>query len=176
MDRYRSFEDIDDYHYLAYPRLVRIWDETAVPGRGVTLNQSDLSAAAGVAGFQDAELETIILKVREEVIALPHTATYHVPDFALVTVFQKMSNDPRGDMSPRASTQCPPTAPPDMSGDAARPGGRGVDQNQHTEGIDTMANLMELTETQLTEIAGLEECTPAEGARLAWGLVGALAF
>lgn len=78
----RSFAESPWYTYRGKPRLVRIWDETYLPGVPLTVNRDDLA-------FLFKPLRPVYEKLTDELEALfhrlkdvPDGSTYHLPDFA----------------------------------------------------------------------------------------------
>lgn len=82
LEKMASFEAMHWFHYRGRARPVRVWDESAIPGKVLTVDQYDLGYLFGSLGKSNPELATAIDKIKEDVMQLQSGEVYSVPDFA----------------------------------------------------------------------------------------------
>jgi hypothetical protein len=80
----RHFTEMRDFQYFGRPRQVRIWDESYLPGRAVTLNRDGLAALLQPIRTAHASLANAIQAAYDAIGKVEAGDLYPVPDFAFM--------------------------------------------------------------------------------------------
>jgi hypothetical protein len=76
----RHFAEMRDFQFFARPRQVRIWDESILPGRAVTLNRDALAALLQPIRTAHADLATAIQATYDAIGKVDAGGLYQVPE------------------------------------------------------------------------------------------------
>lgn len=77
-----SFNGVSVFHYLGNPRPVRIWDETMIVGRPLTVNASDILELVGTTERQgNVETSTILRRLANTLYDCADGVVIEIPDF-----------------------------------------------------------------------------------------------
>lgn len=76
----RSFEALDEFHFRGCARQLRVWDESILTGRVLTLSQSDMKLLSWA--LDSTPLGDAIDALRNELAQLEDRKLYELPDFA----------------------------------------------------------------------------------------------
>jgi len=81
----------DEWNFKGKPRAVRVWDETFIPGRAVTLDTDAMAGLFGILSTISPELRERVKDTFNKVEEAPDGSTFTVPDFAEeygISIFQ----------------------------------------------------------------------------------------
>jgi hypothetical protein len=86
LSKVQRFSDLDEFHYLGKPRLLKIWDESLLPAEALTLNIRTLKALPHTLvklGYRDSAKLRQIDAIAKEVEEKEPETKYHFPDLGL---------------------------------------------------------------------------------------------
>jgi hypothetical protein len=100
----RRFAEMEDFHFLGQPRQVRIWDESILPGRTLTLNRDAMAALLQPLRATHSRLAETIEDMFFAIRGVEDGGVYQLPDLAaesgvelneLLQVIARIPSDPR---------------------------------------------------------------------------------
>ncbi len=96
----RGFEAASEFWYRGAPRHVRVWDESCLPGRSLTLSPFDILALPRLVSPRFPELAHRLVEMAREIEAAADDSLYAVPD--LEVTYGVSLNDALGLLRNRA--------------------------------------------------------------------------
>lgn len=76
----RKFQDLADLYFADKPRSVRIWDESLLPGKEITINIHEIGGCQDVAKRESIELANALSDMQTAIKKVEDGAIYQVPD------------------------------------------------------------------------------------------------
>jgi hypothetical protein len=80
LTRSPSFTALSDFHYRGLPRQVRVWDESLVPGKALTVDEDDIAALFRPLRAPFPALTDTLTKLYDDVRGTPTGSTLVLPD------------------------------------------------------------------------------------------------
>jgi hypothetical protein len=78
---HRSFKTVDAFHYRGQPRAVKLWDESAVPGKPITIPWTTIGGLAHLFARRFKPLSRALEALAMDIVRRPEGDIVEVPDF-----------------------------------------------------------------------------------------------
>lgn len=76
-----KFQEFADFYYNGKPRVVKIWDESLLPGKEITLNIHDIAGSQKVISTASPPLANVLSDMQSAIKQIADGEIYQVPDF-----------------------------------------------------------------------------------------------
>lgn len=76
------FSDLSDLYFRGKPRVIRIWDESLLPGKEITLNIHEIASCQEIVANESVALADAISDMHAAIRQVDDGAIYHVPDLS----------------------------------------------------------------------------------------------